>query len=159
MLNTNFDFNTNIILEDDVVLLKPLQNSDFAHLKHFANEEPEIWKYSLEKVSGEQNLKQYIAKAVKSREEKKEFPFLIIDKRKNEYAGSSRFYDIQLENKTLLLGFTWYGKEFQRTGLNKHCKFLMLQFAFEVLEMERVEFRADNKNLRSIQAMEKLAAL
>jgi RimJ/RimL family protein N-acetyltransferase len=43
------------------------------------------------------------------------------------------FYDINLEFKTLLLGFTWYGKQFRGTGLNKHCKYLLLQFAFETL--------------------------
>jgi RimJ/RimL family protein N-acetyltransferase len=51
-----------------------------------------------------------------------------------KYAGSTRFYDINLEFKTLLLGFTWYGKQFRGTGLNKHCKYLLLQFAFELLE-------------------------
>jgi RimJ/RimL family protein N-acetyltransferase len=35
----------------------------------------------------------------------------------NRFAGSTRFYDIQLQNKTLQLGYTWYGKEFQGTGL------------------------------------------
>ena len=52
------------------------------------------------------------------------------------------------------IGYTWYGKEFQRTGLNRHCKLLLLTHAFEVLEMERVEFRADAKNARSITAMQ-----
>ncbi|MEO8794763.1 MAG: GNAT family protein [Daejeonella sp.] len=156
MLHTAFDFNNNLILENEVAMLRPLQNRDFVHLKHFANELPDIWQYSREKVWGEYNLQEYISKAVKSREDKKEFPFIVFDNRKNEYAGSTRFYDIQFENKTLQLGYTWYGKEFQRTGLNKHCKFLMLQFAFEIFDMERVEFRADNNNLRSIEAMKKI---
>ena len=51
------------------------------------------------------------------------------------------------------MGYTWYGKDFQRTGLNRHCKFLLLSFAFEDLRMERVEFRADNDNERSVAAM------
>jgi RimJ/RimL family protein N-acetyltransferase len=33
---------------------------------------------------------------------------------------------------------------------------LLLQFAFETLKMERVEFRADNKNVRSIAAMKSI---
>ena len=49
-----------------------------------------------------------------------------------------------------------YGKRFQGTGLNKHCKYLLLEFAFEQLNMERVEFRADNQNLRSIAAMKSI---
>ncbi len=50
-------------------------------------------------------------------------------------------------------------KNSRGTGLNKHCKFLMLDFAFTNLQMERVEFRADHKNERSIAAMKVLAVL
>ena len=51
------------------------------------------------------------------------------------------------------LGYTWYGTKFQRTGLNRHCKFLLLSFAFEQWGAERLEFRANNDNVRSIEAM------
>ena len=40
--------------------------------------------------------------------------------------------------------------------MNKNCKYLLLEFAFEFLKMERVEFRADNDNERSIQAMKSI---
>ena len=50
----------------------------------------------------------------------------------------------------------WYGQDFQGTGLNKNCKFLLLQFAFEHMKVQRVEFRADNKNKRSIAAMKSI---
>ena len=49
-----------------------------------------------------------------------------------------------------------YGKKFQGTGLNKHCKYLLLEFAFEELGLERVEFRADNNNARSVAAMKSI---
>ncbi|MCW3087799.1 MAG: acetyltransferase, ribosomal protein N-acetylase, partial [Sediminibacterium sp.] len=81
------------------------------------------------------------------------------DKRSGEYAGCTRFYDIQLLYKTLQLGYTWYGQKFQGTGLNKHCKYLLLQFAFEEMGMERVEFRADNTNERSIAAMKSIGCI
>jgi RimJ/RimL family protein N-acetyltransferase len=57
------------------------------------------------------------------------------------------------------LGFTWYGKEFQGTDLNKNCKFLLLEFAFETVNMQRVEFRADNENKRSIAAMKSIGCV
>ena len=82
------------------------------------------------------------------------YPFLIYDKKTKKIAGSTRFYSINVYHKTLSIGYTWYGKEFQRTGLNRHCKLLLLTHAFEVLDMERVEFRADAKNARSIAAMQ-----
>jgi RimJ/RimL family protein N-acetyltransferase len=98
----------------------------------------------------------YIQLATTARENKTQFPFIVFDKKLGKYAGSTRFYDINLEFKTLLLGFTWYGKQFRGTGVNKHCKFLVLQFAFETLGMERVEFRADYQNKRSIAAMKSI---
>lgn len=150
------DTNREYILEDDCVLLRPLQHNDCNNLLLFALNEPEIWTYSLVPVAGEENLEKYINTAIAARSEGKEYPFIVFDKRTQEYAGSTRFYDIQPANKTLQLGYTWYGKKFQGTGLNKHCKYLLLQFAFEKLGMERVEFRADNNNKRSIAAMKSI---
>ena len=107
-------------------------------------------------ANGEENLANYIHLAVKARGNKTQLPFIVFDKKTGKYAGSTRFYDINFDYKTILLGFSWYGKQFRGTGLNKHCKYLLLQFAFEELDMERVEFRADNKNLRSIAAMKSI---
>ena len=151
-----FNFDTNYILEDDCVQLRPLQKEDYHLLLPFALNEPEIWKYSLKPAAGAENLKNYIDLALAAREEKKEYPFLVFDKRQQKYAGCTRFYDIQLSNQTLQLGYTWYGKDFQGTGLNKHCKFLLLGFAFEKMGVERVEFRADYANKRSIAAMQSI---
>lgn len=151
-----FDFSSNYILEDDFVQLRPLTEQDYELLLPFALQEPEIWKYSLIPASGEQGLKTYLDFALAAREEKKEYPFVVFDKRKQKYAGSTRFYDINLNYQSLQLGFTWYGKDFQGTGLNKHCKFLLLEFAFEKMGMERVEFRADFNNKKSIAAMQSI---
>ena len=156
MASSNFNFSDNVILEDDLVLLRPLQESDVENLLEISINEPETWKYSLVGADGKENLINYIQSAIKAREDKKEFPFIVFDKKSQKYAGSTRFYDIQLEYKTLQLGYTWYGSAFRGTGLNKHCKFLLLQFAFETLGMERVEFRADNNNDRSIAAMKSI---
>mgnify|MGYP000852475323 FL=1 len=145
--------NPNLILEDEFVLLRPLQETDVAHLLPFSINEPELWKFSLVRANGKENLEHYIQIAIKARENGAEFPFIVYDKRTGNYAGSTRFYDINYGFKTIQLGYTWYGKDFQGTGLNKHCKYLLLTYAFEILGMERVEFRADNDNERSKAAM------
>lgn len=153
---TILEFPQNIILEDESVLLRPLQESDVENLLEISINEPETWEYSLVRANGKENLENYIQIALKARENKTEFPFIVFDKKSGKYAGSTRFYDINLPFKTLQLGYTWYGKNFRGTGLNKHCKFLLLQFAFETLGIERVEFRADNNNQRSIAAMKSI---
>jgi len=121
-------------LENSCVVLQALQQNHAESLLHFALEEPEIWTYSLVPVAGEENLKNYIAQAINARALEKEYPFAVYDKKTGEYAGCTRFYDIQLQNQVMQLGYTWYGKKFQGTGLNKHCKYLLLEFAFEKWE-------------------------
>ena len=129
-----FDANQDYTLENDAVLLRSLNKNDFNYLSSFAINESEIWKFSLVAVQGEEGLKNYIENAVEQRSKGTEYPFIVFDKRTGQYAGCTRFYDIQLVNKTLQLGYTWYGRAFQGTVLNKNCKLLLQQFAFEELE-------------------------
>jgi len=152
-------FTENILIEDERVLLRPIQESDFENLLPFSLHEPEIWKYGLITAAGEENLRKYISSAVKNRNQEKEYPFIVFDKKTNAFAGSTRFYDIQQTYLTVQLGFTWYGNDFQRTGLNRHCKLLLLSFAFEEWGMERVEFRAHAANHRSIAAMKAIGCI
>jgi RimJ/RimL family protein N-acetyltransferase len=149
-------FLDNIILENDHVLLRPLEQTDVVNLVEFALNEPETWEFSLVRANGSENLEAYIRLALEAKKNKTEYPFIVFDKKSGKYAGSTRFYDIQLPFKTLQLGYTWYGKNFRGTGLNKQCKYLLLEYAFETLGMERVEFRADNNNQRSIAAMKSI---
>ena len=148
-----------IILENQRVQLRRLTHDDYQHLEKFVLLEPELWQFSLLSLFDTIELKKYIERAVKLHVEGVEYPFIIFDKQTGQYAGSTRFYDIQTANKTLQLGYTWYGKKFQGTGLNQNCKFLLLQFAFEKLQMERVEFRADNRNKKSIAAMKSIGCV
>ena len=57
------------------------------------------------------------------------------------------------------IGWTWIGKQFQGTGLNKHMKFLMLQYAFETLKFDKVEFRVDERNIASCKTVEKIGTI
>ncbi|MDN3674060.1 GNAT family protein [Flavobacterium branchiarum] len=152
----DFNFSSNIVLEDDLVLLRPLQKTDVDNLLEISLNEPETWEYSLIRANGKENLENYIDIALKARDNKVEFPFIVFDKKSGKYAGSTRFYDMNISFKTLQLGYTWYGSAFRGTGLNKHCKYLLLQYAFETLGMDRVEFRADNNNQRSVAAMKSI---
>jgi N-acetyltransferase len=154
-----FDATKDYILENDAVLLRPLTENDFEHLLSFALNESELWKFSLVSPAGAEGMKDYIAAAIDGRAKGVEYPFIVFDKRTLQYAGSTRFYDIQMNNKSMQLGYTWYGKAFQATGLNKNCKLLLLQFAFETLGLERVEFRADNNNERSKAAMRSIGCI
>jgi N-acetyltransferase len=154
-----FEAEKEYILENDTVLLRPLVESDYEHLLPFALNEPDIWKFSLIPASGAEGMKNYIDAAIEARAKGVEYAFIVFDKRAQEYAGSTRFYDIQIHNQSVQLGYTWYGTKFQGTGINKNCKLLMLQFAFDELGIERVEFRAANENERSKAAMRSIGCI
>jgi RimJ/RimL family protein N-acetyltransferase len=156
MLSSQFSTDQHIILENDCMLLRPLAMSDAKHLQVFSENEPELWKYSLQSAAGSDNLTQYLAAAVKGRESGLAYPFIIYDKQRAAYVGSTRFYEVDVVNQSLLLGYTWLGRDFQRTGINRHCKYLLLQFAFEQAGFHRVAFRADINNEKSIRAMESI---
>ena len=151
-----FDFETDIILENERVILRPLSLTDSSLLAHYVNEEPELWRYSLLAINNVSDLANYIQTAIEARLNKTAYAFIVFDKLLNEYVGCTRFYDIQFNFQTTQLGYTWYSKKCWGTKLNANCKYLLLQFAFDQMAFERVEFRADNNNKRSIAAMQKM---
>ncbi|MHA4893920.1 GNAT family N-acetyltransferase [Pedobacter sp. PWIIR3] len=150
------DFSNNYILEDDRVRLRPLTSSDYKLLAPYALNEPDTWKYSAVSLIGEDGMLAYITDALKQRDNQTSYAFIVFDKLKEQYVGCTRFYDIQPYHQTTQLGYTWYAERSRGTGINKRCKYLLLQFAFETLGMERVEFRADLRNERSIAAMKSI---
>src|SRR5688572_9918620 len=101
-MEINFDFDYR--LENEKILLSPLQLDDKRNLLAFSVNEPELWKYSLQTGAGEENLEKYIATAVEARKRQQEYAFVVFDKQRNEYAGCTRFYDIQPGLDTLQLG-------------------------------------------------------
>tara|TARA_R110002126_G_scaffold291790_1_gene458444 strand:+ start:26739 stop:27341 length:603 start_codon:yes stop_codon:yes gene_type:complete len=140
------------ILENKFVRLTPMKRSHINSLLEISKDE-DIWVYFLEKGNGLKNLTAYIDNTIKKRKEKKEYAFIVFDKLKNQFVGTTRFYEYSSELKTIKLGHTWYGKEFRGTGINKNCKYLLFQFAFEKLEVERVGFGAYIDNTISVAAM------
>lgn len=145
-----------VVLENDRVRLLPLSTELVKHLYHFSLEQPEIWEFSLQSAAGKENMDAYFDAAFAAKELGTSQTFIVYDKHARTFAGSTRFYDYKLAHQTLLLGYTWYGKAFRGTGLNYHCKYLLLEYAFEKLKIQRVEFRADNNNVRSKKAMLKI---
>lgn len=158
-MTLNFDINASYLLENERVLLRPLLESDYEFLLPYALNEPDTWKYSYLSARGEDGMRRYIKDALDNKAAGKEYAFIVYDKQTQSYAGSTRFYDIQQTWQTVQLGYTWYGEKFRGSGLNKHCKFLLLQLAFETLDAVRVEFRADARNERSIAAMKSIGCI
>lgn len=146
------DFTKFYQLENEYVRLSPLKRKHSSHLKNLSTD-ADIWTYFLEKGQGGKAFESYINYAFRQHSLTKEYPFIVFDKRTQRYAGTTRFYEYSRNLKTIKLGHTWYGKDFRGTGINKHCKFLLFEFAFEKLKVERVGLEAYATNTISIAAM------
>jgi RimJ/RimL family protein N-acetyltransferase len=154
----NFPFEKEIILENSFALLRPLQFQDIKNLLKIATEDENLLQYSPQPIFSEKLLTEYVEKSIKERENKTRYSFTIFDKRKNSYAGSTSFMNISNVDSRIEIGSTWIAKEFQRTGLNRNCKYLLLDFAFDEMGAERIELKTDERNTASRNAIQKIGA-
>ncbi|RSK48085.1 GNAT family N-acetyltransferase [Hymenobacter rigui] len=151
------DFSQDIQLENNRVLLRPLQTADFEALRPVAAA-PELWAYTLTRADDPISLATYLTEATRGRQQQRRYPFLIIDKATGQVAGSTSYYNVEEADARLSIGYTWVGEAFQRSGLNRAAKHALLRHAFDVLGCERVELETDSRNLKSQQAMRRMGA-
>jgi RimJ/RimL family protein N-acetyltransferase len=71
--------------------------------------------------------------------------------------GSSRFYDYNESDNSVLIGYTFIGRKFWGNGYNKALKKIMLDYAFQ--HVDKVYFHIGAFNLRSQKAIEKIGAV
>jgi RimJ/RimL family protein N-acetyltransferase len=86
-------------------------------------------------------------------------PFVVIHLATGMVVGTTRYLEIQLENRALEIGGTWYTPDYQRTAVNTESKYLLLRHAFETLGCVRVQFKTDLRNERSQKALERIGAV
>lgn len=155
-MNVNL-LHTDIQLENERVLLLPFNHNRYHELKEIIFKD-DIWEYMGMHMKTENDFNNYVATTLKDKQNGISYPFLIIDKKTNQIAGSTRYGYINSRSEKCEIGWTWYGKEFQGTGLNKACKFELLKFGFENIGFRRIQFSVDEENKRSQKAVEKLGA-
>lgn len=143
------------ILENERVALQPLTLENFEELIPIASEE-NLVQYSPSNIATPKALRVYVETALQQLKDGTSIPFIIYDKANFTYAGCTRYMNINHKNKVLHIGSTWIGREFHGTGLNDQMKKLMLAYAFETMDFEKVEFRVDERNNKSRKAVEKL---
>jgi N-acetyltransferase len=151
------NFEKDLHLESDRALLRPLQPYDLEQLQTIALD-ADTWRWNVTKITNTQDLQNWAHTAFTDRQLKRRYSFVILDKATGRLAGSTCYGNISEADKRLEIGWTWIGNDFRGTDLNRHCKFLLLSYAFEVLEYERVELKTDVLNVRSRQAMRKIGA-
>lgn len=146
-----------IELVGDLVKLVPLRKEHRADLL-LAASDGELWKLWYTTVPSEKTIDNYIDNVLGELSKDKALPFVVIDKKSNKIIGSTRFCNVTPEHRRLEIGYTWYAKTYQKTGVNTECKYLLLRHAFDTLDCIAVEFRTHWYNLPSRNAITRLGA-
>lgn len=146
-----------IELKGEKVKLVPLNKSHRDGLLNAASD-GKLWELWFTSVPSSKNIDDYIEHALEQKRNRIEFPFVVLDKKSGEIIGSTRYYNIQPDHRRLEIGYTWYAKKHQRTGINTESKFLLLKYAFENIDCIAVQFMTNWYNLRSRLAITRLGA-
>ncbi|CAH1198935.1 hypothetical protein PAECIP111893_01176 [Paenibacillus plantiphilus] len=150
-------YQRDIVLENKHVKLVPFHASYEEGLKQLLFDR-EITAFTGEHFTNDQDVKNYIGRTLNGRTANESYPFIVIDKSSGQAAGSTSFGNIRMNQKRLEIGWTWYGKAFRGTYVNKAAKFELLKFVFEEMGFNRVQFSVDAENIRSQKAVLKLGA-
>lgn len=142
------------ILAKNNVAFDLLNEQHLTQLAALAAEE-KIWEYASEPYYFPAIFREkWFDKAIKQMDDKKRICFVI--SYKDQIIGSSSYYEIDIENKKMSIGYTWFHPSCWGTKINPISKLILLEHAFEVTKMNRIEFSVDSINERSCNALAKL---
>ncbi len=145
------------VLEGAFVRLEPLTLEHLDGLCKVGLDE-ELWRWTAADINSREDLKKYVQTALDERESEVSLPFATVEKSSQKIVGSTRFGNIDVKNRRVEIGWTWIGKNWQRTFVNTEAKFLMLRHAFEVWKCIRVELKTDVLNEKSRNAIKRIGA-
>jgi RimJ/RimL family protein N-acetyltransferase len=144
-----------VVLEGERIRLEPL-SADHAQGLYNRGRMAADWAFMPRSCFIDMaDVRQWVEEAL---QDPTQMPFTIMEKAKGRVVGSTRFLHMRPEHRTVEVGWTWLGQEWQRTGVNTEAKLLLLSHAFDRMGYIRVEFKTDARNLRSQRALERIGA-
>jgi N-acetyltransferase len=117
-----------------------------------------LWELWFTSVPQPDQTQAYIAGALAGQEAGHMLPWAVRELTGGTIVGTTRYHDIVAEIDRVEIGYTWYGRRWQRSHVNTSCKLLLLGYAFDTLGCKVVGLRTDNFNLTSQRAIEALGA-
>jgi RimJ/RimL family protein N-acetyltransferase len=146
-----------LTLSGQLVSLVPLEKSHVAPLMEIALATPDEWRFTSTPITDEQR-DSYFTAAFEERDQGRGYPLVVLSQRDGEILGTTRFADVVWRHKRGEVGFTWFRPSVFGTGINVECKYLMLRFAFEKLDFNRIHLYTDMRNQHSQHAIQALGA-
>ncbi|MEM6644164.1 MAG: GNAT family protein [Bacteroidota bacterium] len=144
-------------LKNDTISLLPLQAEHIEEMRELSSGS-DIWKWYTSDLSDPNDLSTWMHGRLKESRQGDKMSYAVLLNSSGSVIGSTSFGHIDWDEKCVEVGWTWLGQDYIGTGINKQMKFLMLRHAFEIMDIERLELRTDELNVRSRRAMEKIGA-
>ncbi len=139
------------------VRLEPLNETHARALREAASD-GNLWELWFTAVPEPDKVESYIQTALDGQRAGHMLPWVVREVSSGKVVGSTRYHDIVAAVDRVEIGYTWYGKSWQRTHVNTACKLLLFQHAFETVGCGVVGLRTDNFNFTSQRAIERLGA-
>lgn len=139
-------------LSNKLITLKPLQEDDFNALFEVASDKLLWEQHPNNNRYKKEVFKDFFDIAIQSKS-----AFVVIDNKTNKIIGSSRYYEFNKENSSIIIGYTFISREYWGTVYNRNLKDLMTNYAFQFVNI--IHFHVGETNYRSQKAVEKLGAI
>jgi RimJ/RimL family protein N-acetyltransferase len=146
-----------VTLQGDSVVLEPLMASHHDDLVE-AGRDGELWNLWYTSVPTPEGMAAEIERRLHVQATGSMVAFAIVECASGRTVGMTTYCNSDEANRRLEIGYTFYRKRVQRTGLNTESKLLLLAHAFEALGCIAVEFRTSSMNRQSRAAIERLGA-
>lgn len=138
-------------LQNEYVILEPLKESDFEALYKVASD-PLVWEQHPNKNRYQREVfRTYFEGAIQSKG-----AFLVRELQTKEVIGCTRFYDYNAKDNSILIGYTFLGRNYWGGKFNPSMKKLMLEHAFTFVD--KVLFHIGANNIRSQTAIQRIGA-
>ena len=148
-------------LRGEYIYLEQLQQHHVPEIKVLIKD-PRLWEFTRTLIiddTFDSQFEKYIAHAFDPKGMGNQYSFVMRQADSDRIIGMTRYYFYEPKDKRVAIGYTWYVPEVWGKVYNKECKLLLLQYAFEVLGLNRVEFHVAHKNVRSQKAVLKIGGV
>ncbi|WP_436514865.1 GNAT family N-acetyltransferase [Ekhidna sp. To15] len=146
-----------VTLADQKVELLPITLDHIKEMRNLSSDS-DVWTWYTEDLTDPDALEKWMTQRLDASRKGLQMTYSVRLKETGEIIGATSYGHIDWEEHGIEIGWTWLGKKYIGVGINKHMKYLMLRHAFETMQIERLELRTDENNIRSRKAMEKIGA-
>lgn len=154
----NSIFQNGLTLQNDKVLLRPVQSGDYHDFKKITDD-PDLWYYFTTDLSESELLKQWVDIAMADWDAGRRMAFTIVERSTGKIAGSTSLGSFSDRDARAEIGWTWIGKSFQGKGINDQSKLLLMEYCFDTLGLERVEIKTDVLNHYARKALKRMGII